>query len=433
MTESLDVFLWGKKVGTLVASREGHHDKACFYFDSGYAGSGYDIAPLRAPVKGVAAQRGLPVYPDEERIFGGLPSFIADSLPDHWGNTVFNEWARAHHIRTKDLTALDRLAYIGRRGMGALEFVPPTAEEMETPFKVEIAELYQLARLALEEAERFSAPVSGNLMVESLFKVGTSAGGRRPKAVVNVNFEDGQCYSGQVAAPYPGYTPMIVKFDEHLAMPTTRIEYSYYLMAVDAGLQMMPSRLLEGEQTAHFLTERFDRREGKKVHVQTLAAMNPAADSYEELLDTACRIGVPPCELQQLFRSMVLNVLGGNVDDHNKNFSFTMDEGGLWHVAPAYDYTFAVDPSAPHYVNRHSLTVNNKTEGITADDLLDVARRYNIKAAEPFIEKAIGIVLHYPEYGRKAGVGEEWTETIAKEIRKRVEEVSKDKANKNSE
>lgn len=333
MIESLDVILWDKKVGTLVANREGHRSKACFYFDSDYVRNGYDIAPLRAPVKGVAAQRGLPVYPDEERLFGGLPSFIADSLPDHWGNTVFNEWAKVHHIRMRDLSALDRLAYIGRRGMGALEFVPPTAEELETPFKVEIADLYQLARQAFEEAGRFNVPVSGNLMVESLFKVGTSAGGRRPKAVVNVNFEEGQCYSGQVATPYPGYTPMIVKFDEHQKMPTTRIEYSYYLMAVDAELQMMPSRLLEGEQTAHFLTERFDRQNGKKVHIQTLAAMNPSADSYEALFEAACRIGVPPGELRQLFRSMVLNVLGGNVDDHNKNFSFLMDDDGHWHVA----------------------------------------------------------------------------------------------------
>lgn len=161
MIESLDVILWDKKVGTLVANREGHRSKACFYFDSDYVRNGYDIAPLRAPVKGVAAQRGLPVYPDEERLFGGLPSFIADSLPDHWGNTVFNEWAKVYHIRMRDLSALDRLAYIGRRGMGALEFVPPTAEELETPFKVEIADLYQLARQAFEEAGRFKRPGIG--------------------------------------------------------------------------------------------------------------------------------------------------------------------------------------------------------------------------------------------------------------------------------
>lgn len=423
MIESLDVMLWGEKVGTLVSSRENHHNKAFFYFDPAYVSGGYDIAPLRAPIKGVTAQRGLPVYPEEDRIFNGLPSFIADSLPDHWGNTVFNEWAKAHRIRVKELTALDRLAYIGRRGMGALEFIPPMAEEMETPFRVEIADLYELAQRALEQAGTFRAAVSGNLMIESLFKVGTSAGGRRPKAVVNVNFEEGQCYSGQVATPHPGYTPMIIKFDEHLKMPTTRIEYSYYLMAADVGLMMMPSRLLEVETATHFLTERFDRRSNKKVHVQTLAAMQPSADSYEDLFDTAYRIGVPPAELQQLFRLMVMNVLGGNVDDHNKNFSFLMGDDGQWHTAPAYDYTFTVDMDAPYYVNRHSMTVNNKTEDITAEDLMEIARKYGIKAAEPFIKKAIGTVSHYAEYARKAGVGEEWVGMIEREIATRVESL----------
>lgn len=421
MIESLDVILWGKKAGTLVSSREGYRNKACFYFDKEFVSGGYDIAPLRAPIKGAAALRGLPVYPEEERIFGGLPSFVADSLPDHWGNTVFNEWAKARHIRVKDLSALDRLAYIGRRGMGALEFIPPTAEEMETPFRVEITDLYELARRALEQAGSFHAAISGDLMIESLFKVGTSAGGRRPKAVVNVNIEEGQCYSGQVATPYPGYTPMIIKFDEHLKMPTTRIEYSYYLMAADAGLRMMPSRLLEGDTATHFLTERFDRRDGEKVHIQTLAAMKPSADSYEDLFDTAHRIGVPPAELQQLFRLMVMNVLGGNVDDHNKNFSFMMGQDGEWHVAPAYDYTFTVDTEAPYYVNRHSMAVNNKTEDITADDLMEIARKYDIKAAEPFIKKAVETVSNYAEYARKAGIGEAWIGMIEQEIAARVE------------
>ncbi len=423
MIENLDVMLWGKKVGTLVASRENHKSKACFYFDREYVSGGYDIAPLRASISGAAAQYGLPVYPEEERVFGGLPSFIADSLPDHWGNTVFNEWAKAHRIRPRDLSALDRLAYMGRRGMGALEFIPPTAEEMETPFRVEITDLHKLAQRALEQAGTFHATMSDDLMIESLFKVGTSAGGRRPKAVVNVNLEEGQCFSGQVDAPYEGYTPMIVKFDEHIKIPTTRIEYSYYLMAVDAGVNMMPSRLLECGTATHFLTERFDRRGGKKVHVQTLAAMNPSSDSYDDLFDVACRIGVPPAEFQQLFRLMVMNVLGGNVDDHNKNFSFMMADDGKWHIAPAYDYTFAIDVDAPYYVNRHSMTINNKTEDITAEDLLETARKYSIKAAEPFLKKAASIVSHYADYAHRAGVGELWTEKVEKEIAMRVKNL----------
>lgn len=179
MIQNLDVVLWGKKVGILVSSKKGYGQQICFYFDGGYAATGLDIAPLRAPMSGIAVQHGLPVYPEEGKEFGGLPSFIADSMPDHWGNVVFAEWAKAHHIRNKDLSPLDRLAYIGRRGMGALEFVPPTSSEMEAPFKVEIAELSRLAQMAQNEAKNFHAVMSPDFIIESLFKVGTSAGGCR--------------------------------------------------------------------------------------------------------------------------------------------------------------------------------------------------------------------------------------------------------------
>lgn len=423
MIRNLDVFLWGRKVGSLVAYKERYTEKHCFYFDRDFIGSGYDIAPLRASIHSVSVRNGLPVYGEDGKLFGGLPSFIADSLPDHWGNKVFNEWAKTRGISARNLSVLDRLAYIGRRGMGALEFLPPAAEDMEEPFKVEIAELYRLAQSALDEAKSFRAEIQPDFLIESLFKVGTSAGGRRPKAIINLNPETGECYSGQVAAPAPGYVPMIIKFDEHSDIPTTRIEYSYYLMAKDAGLNMMPSRLVEGGPAAHFLTERFDRREGKKVHVQTLAAMNSDADSYESLFDTACRIGILPAELKQLFLLTVMNVVGGNVDDHNKNFSFLMEDDGVWHTAPAYDFTFSVDPSAPGYVNRHSMTVCNRNCDIGRGDLLELAKRYNIKGADALIEKAVGVVSRYEDYARQAGIDGYWLQKIKEETAYRIENM----------
>ena len=424
MIRNLDVFLWGRKAGSLVACKERYTEKICFYFDSDFLGSGYDIAPLRASIHSASVRNGLPVYGESEKLFGGLPSFIADSLPDHWGNKVFNEWAKMRRISTRSLSVLDRLAYIGRRGMGALEFIPPVAEDMEEPFKVEIAELYMLAQSALNEAKNFRAEIQPDFLIESLFKVGTSAGGRRPKAIINLNPETGECYSGQVAAPAPGYVPMIVKFDEHSEIPTTRIEYSYYLMAKDAGLNMMPSFLLEGEQVAHFLTERFDRRGGKKVHVQTLAAMNPEANSYESLFDTACRIGILPAELKQLFFLMTMNVTGGNVDDHNKNFSFLMNDDGMWHIAPAYDFTFSVDPSAPGYMNRHCMTVCNKNCDIGRSDLLELAKRYNIKGADTLIEKAVSVVSRYEDYAQQAGIDGYWLQKIKEETGYRIENMA---------
>lgn len=423
MIQNLDVFLWNRKVGSLVTYKERYAEKVCFYFDRDFLDSGYDIAPLRASIYSDFVRNGLPVYAEDDRLFGGLPSFIADSLPDYWGNRVFNEWAKSRHVSVRKLSALDRLAYIGRRGMGALEFLPPAAKDMERPFKVEIADLYELARSALEQARNFKTEMRPDLLIESLFKVGTSAGGRRPKAIINLNPETGECYSGQVAAPAPGYIPMIIKFDEHSDIPTTRIEYSYYLMAKEAGLNMMPSRLIEGRNNAHFLTERFDRKGDKKVHIQTLAAMNPASNSYESLFDAACRIGVLPVELRQLFLLTVMNVLGGNVDDHNKNFSFLMNDDGTWHVAPAYDFTFSVDPSAPGYMNRHCMTIGNKSSDIGRGDLLELAKRYNIKGANAMIKNAIDVVSNYEYYAGQAGVSDCWCDRIKEEIGYRVENM----------
>lgn len=423
MIQNLDVFLWNRKVGSLVTYKERYAEKVCFYFDRDFLDSGYDIAPLRASIYSDFVRNGLPVYAEDDRLFGGLPSFIADSLPDYWGNRVFNEWDKSRHVSVRKLSALDRLAYIGRRGMGALEFLPPAAKDMERPFKVEIADLYELARSALEQARNFKTEMQPDLLIESLFKVGTSAGGRRPKAIINLNPETGECYSGQVAAPAPGYIPMIIKFDEHSDIPTTRIEYSYYLMAKEAGLNMMPSRLIEGRNNAHFLTERFDRKGDKKVHIQTLAAMNPASNSYESLFDAACRIGVLPVELRQLFLLTVMNVLGGNVDDHNKNFSFLMNDDGTWHVAPAYDFTFSVDPSAPGYMNRHCMTIGNKSSDIGRGDLLELAKRYNIKGANAMIKNAIDVVSNYEYYAGQAGVSDCWCDRIKEEIGYRVENM----------
>ena len=420
MIQTLDVFLWNQKVGSLVTYKEKYNEKVCFYYDVEFLKRGLDIAPLRASINSQSVKSGLPVYADNDKLFGGLPSFIADSLPDHWGNKVFNEWAKLHNISTRNLSALDRLAYIGRRGMGALEFLPPMAEDMERSFKVEIADLYRLAQATLDEARRFKTELQPDLMIESLFKVGTSAGGRRPKAIINLNSETNECYSGQVATPIEGFIPMIIKFDEHLEMPITRIEYSYYLMAKDVGLKMMPSRLLEGETSTHFLTERFDRVGNTKVHTQTLAAMNPFANSYEDLFDVACRIGILPAELSQLFLLMTMNVLSGNIDDHNKNFSFMMATDGVWHITPAYDFTFSVDTSAPGYINRHCMTINNKNADIERADLLQIAKRYNIKGAESIINKAVDIVSNYAHYAQLANIDEHWTNKIVEEISYRI-------------
>lgn len=412
MIPSINVMLWGKTVGTLVETGSGRNRQICFYFDPAFVRCGLDIAPIRASISGVAAQKGMPIYPEKNRLFGGLPSFIADSMPDNWGHLVFSQWAKAHNISMKNITALDRLAYIGRRGMGALEFVPPTSAEMETSFKVEIDQLSGLAQTMLKQAKDFKAQLSPDLIVESLFRVGTSAGGRRPKALINVNIESGECYSGQVATELPGFTPMIIKFDEHIDLPTTRIEYAYYLMAQEAGLRMMSSRLLEGKDSVHFITERFDRYGTEKLHVQTLAAMNPDSTSYEDLFTVARKLGLPQNDLKQLFLQTAMNFMAANVDDHNKNFSFIMDRSGKWRVAPAYDFTFTVDPSAPSYVNRHCMTLNGKDHDVSDKDLLELATSFDIKGSRKILDTAREAVENFTEHAKTAGLTPEVADLI---------------------
>lgn len=404
MVPSIKVMLWGKQVGTLVETGSAHNSRICFYFDSAFVRSGLDIAPLRAPIKGIVAQKGMPIYPETDRLYGGLPSFIADSLPDNWGHLVFSQWAKAHHISMKNITALDRLAYIGRRGMGALEFLPPTSAEMETSFKVEIESLSALAQKMLKDAQDFKAQLSSDLIVESLFRIGTSAGGRRPKALINVNPESGDCYSGQVETQLPGFIPMILKFDEHIDLPTTRIEYAYYLMAQQAGLRMMPSQLFERKNEVHFLTQRFDRNGNQKLHVQTLAAMSPLSTAYEDLFLVARKLDLPPDDFEQLFLLTILNFIAANVDDHNKNFSFVMDCQGIWRLAPAYDFTFTVDPSAPSYVNRHCMTINGKNHHVSTRDLLELATSFDIKGARKILDTACDAVANFPEHAKIAGL-----------------------------
>lgn len=420
MIKTLDVILWGRKVGALITTPARYGTQACFYFDPDYAKDGLDFAPLRAPIGGAAAQRRLPVYPEKGKIFGGLPSFIADSLPDHWGHTVFSEWAAANNIRSKDLSPLDRLAYIGRRGIGAFEFVPPTVASLETPFRVEIAELSAFAQKTLVAAGNFRAVLSPDLAIENLFKVGTSAGGRRPKAVINLNLDSGECYSGHVDPLDPSFTPMIIKFDEHTDYPSTLVEYSYYLMAIEAGIKMRPSRILQANGEHHFLTQRFDRDGAEKLHVQTLAAMNPDATTYEDLFRAAEALDIPADEMTMLFRQMTMNVLSGNIDDHNKNFSFLMTRAGEWHITPAYDFTFAVDTSAPFYVNRHSMSIDSRTDKITKENLLAVAQRFNIKGAASIIESAISTVSNYRKHAVEAGVPALWIDRIESEISDRL-------------
>lgn len=256
-----------------------------FYFDPGFLKRQWNIAPFVASIHSTRIKNGLPVFGDKNKLYSGLPPFLADSLPDNWGNSVFKEWARRNKIRSKDITPIDKLAYMCTRSMGALEFLPPIMKELEEPFPIEIDSLFKLAKETLENAEHIHETKDENLVYETLFRVGTSAGGKRPKAIIHINEQTKEIISGQVPCP-PGFTPFLLKFDEKQKFPSTKVEFSYYLMAKELGIDMMPCHLEYSNGACHFMTQRFDRINGEKVHTQTLAAIRPDSDCYEDLFQT---------------------------------------------------------------------------------------------------------------------------------------------------
>ena len=405
--KAIAIRLWGEVLGYL--SRDEARRCSTFVFEEEFLKTGWDVAPLYCSIHSPTALS--PRRGNADKLYAGLPPFVADSLPDRWGNRVFDAWAKRNGIPSRSLTALDRLSFIGKRGMGALEFEPAqllTGEAMPMP----LAELYHLAIAIQEERQEVWTESRGNVFLEDLYRVGTSAGGKRAKAVIAIN-KEGEVRSGQAELP-ADYVHYILKFNDDKDFPFSEVEYAYYNMACEAGISMMPSRLMQIEGKSHFLTERFDRRNGEKVHVLTLAAMDTEADSYEDLFAVCRKLRLPEGQQRELFRRMVFNVLGCNVDDHSKNFSFLMDKQGVWSLAPAYDMLFTVDLDGPKYLNRHSLSVGIKTDSITEEDLLLFAKENDIVSAKLIIEEVRQVMSQWNEFAKEAGVPAKWIQRISK-------------------
>ena len=409
--KSIAIWLWGEVLGYL--SWDEHKRCSTFVFEKGFLDTGWEVAPLWCSIQSSSAL--LPRYGNCDKLYAGLPPFVADSLPDRWGNRVFEAWAKRNNINSKKLSPLDRLSFIGKRGMGALEFQPAqllTGSDMPIP----VEELYTLALAIQEERQEVWLKEGDDLLVEDLYRVGTSAGGKCAKAVIAINGQ-GDIRSGQ--AELPGdYVHYILKFTDDKDFPFSEVEYAYYKMACAAGITMMPSRLMTIEGKQHYLTERFDRQKGEKKHVLTLAAMDPEATSYEDLFSVCRRLRLPESQQRELYRRLVFNVLGDHVDDHSKNFSFIMDKNGTWSLAPAYDMLFTIDLDGPKYMNRHSLSLGIKTDGITVDDLLRFAEENDISQAASVIREVSDAISDWRSFAAEAQVPDSWIERIFNKVQK---------------
>lgn len=413
-TKILKVMLWGKEVGRL--SMDFRRGMPYFEYNRDWVENGLDVSPLNASIK--RPQNLRPIFGASEKIYQKLPPFIADSLPDSWGNELFEQWRQQQKIRVGDITPLDKLAFIGKRAMGALEFEPETYR-FSSVENLNLNSLIALAKRVYTERENAHVMPEESLDMQSLLAVGTSAGGRQPKAIVAINRETREIRSGQIEG-LKNFDYCLLKFGTK-ERSTAELEMVYYEMATRAGISMMPCWLMAVEGEKHFVTKRFDREHGRKLHMQTLAALYPEADSYESLLWVCRKMRLSERDSEEIFRRLVFNVLANNTDDHNKNFSFLMDESGRWSLAPAYDmtYIFSVGGYLPE--THHCLLVKGKYTEITLHDVLELAADNGIRKADTIIADVVESLRSFRTLAEKNGVQERWISAVETTLQHNLE------------
>jgi serine/threonine-protein kinase HipA len=421
----IEVQIWGTLVGAVALDpRLAYY---AFEYDSAWRRAGIELAPLMMPLDQGQTPFIFPNLP--EATFHRLPGMLADALPDDFGNALIDAWMAEHGIVKSAVTPLDRLAYMGKRGVGALEFKPAHGSHTESAVPLEMKSLVEAARKALEGD--LSQDDLAQAALNNIIHVGTSAGGARAKAVVAWNPQTNVIRSGQFDAA-EGFEHWILKFDgvgkyEELGPggPYGRIEYAYYLMAEQAGIDMYPCRLLEENGRAHFMTRRFDRDlvEGKTIkhHLQTLCAMDHldfkqrATHAYAQLFMMIARLKLGDASLDQAFRRMAFNVMARNCDDHTKNFAFRLKQGGNWELAPAYDMTHAYNPKG-EWTYQHLMSVNGKFKDITREDLLVEADRFGVSRPKDILDAVRAALENWHQVAAQAELGDSAAETVSKDF-----------------
>jgi serine/threonine-protein kinase HipA len=426
-----EIKIWGELVGAVSWSEK--TGLASFEYAPDFKKLNWDLAPLKMPISSSNKIISFPELRKDKNAefdtFKGLPGLLADVLPDKYGNQLINMWL-AHQGRPQDsLNPVEMLNFIGTRGMGALEFEPATFIENKRTFSIEMESLVDIAQKILSGREAFAANLHKDeeKAVLEILKIGTSAGGARPKAVIAYNEKTGEVKSGQTKAPN-GFEHWLIKLDGvsdvqlGVSKGYGRVEMAYYNMALACGIEMMPSRLLEENGRAHFMTRRFDREGADtKHHIQTFCALKHfdynliTSFSYEQLFQTMRELKLSYPDAEQMYRRMVLNVIARNCDDHTKNFSFRLKKGGKWELAPAYDVCHAYKPDH-RWVSQQALSINGKRTGITKDDLLIIGRSIKNKKAESIIREISDTVSKWKKFADDVNVLPEIRDEIDKTL-----------------
>jgi serine/threonine-protein kinase HipA len=412
MVDVARVKMFGMNVGTF--KWDDTYDMARFEYDEHFVGKGLEPSPLMMPVK----QGRIYSFGNLNRdVFYGLPGMLADSLPDTYGRALFDKWLSM--VGRTSGNPIETLCFLGQRCMGALEFEPATGP-ITTDMKIEIDSLVEVAKEALSKKEEFGTNLDADrkAAIAEILRLGTSAGGQRAKAVIAYNKETGEVRSGQVQAP-TGFDYYLIKLDgvsAEAGFQETenfgRLEFSFSLLAKECGIEMTECALIEENGRAHFLTKRFDRVNGNKIHMQTLCGIAHydfhlrRAYSYEQAFNVMRRLRLPYSQAEEMFLRMVFNVVIRNQDDHTKNISFLMDNVGKWRLSPAYDLGFAYNPKGA-WTNTHQMSINGKFDDITRKDLQAFAISNNIKNANEIIDKVCEVTSKWPEMAKNCGVPKE--------------------------
>ena len=414
-----EVKIWGKFVGAVAWDTD--NGLATFEYEPKFKSLNWDLAPLKMPIHENRNRFSFPELQKDKKsaydTFKGLPGILADALPDTYGNQMINLWLAQQGRPQDSMNPVEMLCFIGTRGMGALEFEPAVLKENKRTFSIEMDSLVTTAQKMLDQREAFITNLHKDeeQAVLEILKIGTSAGGARPKALIAWNEKTGEVKSGQTKAP-KGFEHWLIKLDgvSDVQLGSSqgygKVEMAYYTMAKACGIDMMPSRLLEENGRSHFMTKRFDREGTEtKHHVQTFCAMKHfdynliRSFSYEQLFQCMRELKLTYADAEQMFRRMVFNVIARNCDDHTKNFSFLLRQGGTWELAPAYDLCHAYRPGS-EWVSQQALSINGKRKNIEKADLLAVGESIRCKKAAEIVDEIKNTVHQWKDFADEVNV-----------------------------
>lgn len=401
--ENLDI-----KLGTLV-----HQDKNIYFrLDEEYTTIFNSLDEDRLLLSPFKIKHTFDIQSTEYNPFEGLFGLFADSLPDAWGRLLFDRYIKSKNVNI-DLNPLVRLAFIGNTGAGSLRFEPET--EAENTF---ISELN--LDLFHGESQKIIAGENSGIL-DDFYRLGGTSGGARPKINIGYSKNTGEIIHPTEKLP-EDFDHWIVKFPSTFDIPDiAHVEYAYFLSARNCGIEMSDSLLLEGQKNNYFFaTKRFDRLKNKRLHTHTLAGLlqdDPFQSNldYGHLMDASFFLERSIETQYQLFKRLVFNIIFCNQDDHSKNFSFLMNQQGIWKLSPAYDLTFS--PSAYNY---HSLSIANKYQHVTLADAKALAKHFSITQADKIIEEVKEVAIQWSKIAKDSGISKNSMQLIEREINKRM-------------